>query len=71
MACYTDSFTFTTQTRKKLRGLSPQANYAGEVSANFCGEGATWSAWRPYDRILGFLERSRYFFFQVAPQLYS
>jgi hypothetical protein len=25
----------------------------------------------PYDRILDFLDRSRYFFFQVAPQLYS
>jgi hypothetical protein len=25
----------------------------------------------PYDRILGFLDRIRYFFFQVAPQLYS
>jgi hypothetical protein len=25
----------------------------------------------PYGCILGFLERSRYFFFQVAPQLYS
>jgi hypothetical protein len=25
----------------------------------------------PYDRILGFLDRSSYFFFQVAPQLYS
>jgi hypothetical protein len=25
----------------------------------------------PYYRILGFLDRSRYFFFQVAPQLYS
>jgi hypothetical protein len=24
-----------------------------------------------YDRILGFLDRSRYFFIQVAPQLYS
>jgi hypothetical protein len=24
-----------------------------------------------YDRVLGFLDRSRYFFFQVAPQLYS
>jgi hypothetical protein len=29
------------------------------------------SATDPYGRILGFLERSRYFFFQVAPQLYS
>jgi hypothetical protein len=25
----------------------------------------------PYGRILGFLHRNRYFFFQVAPQLYS
>jgi hypothetical protein len=25
----------------------------------------------PYDRILGFLDQSRYCFFQVAPQLYS
>jgi hypothetical protein len=25
----------------------------------------------PYGRILGFLDRSRYLFFQVAPQLYS
>jgi hypothetical protein len=25
----------------------------------------------PYGRILDFLDRSRYFFFQVAPQLYS
>jgi hypothetical protein len=25
----------------------------------------------PYGRLLGFLDRSRYFFFQVAPQLYS
>jgi hypothetical protein len=25
----------------------------------------------PYGRILEFLDRSRYFFFQVAPQLYS
>jgi hypothetical protein len=25
----------------------------------------------PYGRILGFIDRIRYFFFQVAPQLYS
>jgi hypothetical protein len=25
----------------------------------------------PFGRILGFLDRSRYFFLQVAPQLYS
>jgi hypothetical protein len=29
------------------------------------------SATDPYGRILGFLDRRRYFFFQVAPQLYS
>jgi hypothetical protein len=29
------------------------------------------SATDPYGRILGFLDRSRYYFFQVAPQLYS
>jgi hypothetical protein len=29
------------------------------------------SATDPHGRILGFLDRSRYYFFQVAPQLYS
>jgi hypothetical protein len=29
-----------------------------------------WSVTDSYGRILGFLERSRYFFFEVAPQLY-
>jgi hypothetical protein len=29
------------------------------------------SVTNPYRRILGFLDRSRYFFFQIAPQLYS
>jgi hypothetical protein len=29
------------------------------------------SATDPHSRILGFLDRSRYYFFQVAPQLYS
>jgi hypothetical protein len=29
------------------------------------------SAVDPHGRILGFLDRSRYYFFQVAPQLYS
>jgi hypothetical protein len=44
-----------------------------KVSANFLLiEVATWSAWRIlYGRILDFLGRSCYFFFQVAPQLYS
>jgi hypothetical protein len=25
----------------------------------------------PHGRILGFLDRSRYYFFQIAPQLYT
>jgi hypothetical protein len=29
------------------------------------------SATDPHGRILSFLDRSRYYFFQVAPQLYS
>jgi hypothetical protein len=29
------------------------------------------SVTEPHARILGFLDRNRYFFFQVAPQLYS
>jgi hypothetical protein len=36
----------------------------GKVSGNFC-------ATDPHGCILGFLDRSRYFFFQVAAQLYS
>jgi hypothetical protein len=45
----------------------------GEVSVQLLRiEGATWLAWRiPYGRVLGFLDRSRYVFFQAAPQLYS
>jgi hypothetical protein len=56
--------------KKKLHGLSPRANYTDRATAacrrsdyQFLRiEGATWSAWRiPYGRILGFLDRSRYF----------
>jgi hypothetical protein len=45
----------------------------GEVSANFCGGRlcCVVSATDPLHSILGFTDRSRYFFFQVAPQLYS
>jgi hypothetical protein len=66
---------YMTRKTKQLRGLSPQANYTDRATAT-CGrsqckllriKGVTWSAWR----ILEFLDRSRYFFFQVAPRLYS
>jgi hypothetical protein len=44
----------------------------GEVSANFADRGChVVSVTDSYGRILGFLDRSRYFIFQVAPQLYS
>jgi hypothetical protein len=44
----------------------------GDVSTNFCGLVChVVSVTNPYGRILGFLDRSRYYFFQVAPQLYS
>jgi hypothetical protein len=40
----------------------------GEVSVCGC---RVVSATDPHGRILGFLDRSRYYLFQVAPQLYS
>jgi hypothetical protein len=44
----------------------------GEVSANFAAIGChVVGVTDPYGRILGFLDRSRYFLFQVAPRLYS
>jgi hypothetical protein len=64
----------------KLRGLSLQANYTDRVTAacrrsycpNFADRGShAVSVTDPYDRILDFLDRSRYFFFLVALQLYS
>jgi hypothetical protein len=48
--------------KKKLRGLSPRANYSDRRSRRGGSSTAVISF---------FLDRSRYFFFQVAPQLYS
>jgi hypothetical protein len=68
------------KTKTKLHGLSPRANYTDRETAacwrSDCQlvriEGATWSAWRIPTAVFSvFLDRSRYFFFQVAPQLYS
>jgi hypothetical protein len=56
--------------KTKLRGLSPRANYTDRANF-FAGRGCHMvSVTDLYGRILGFLDRSRYFFFQVAPQLY-
>jgi hypothetical protein len=64
--------------KTKTRGFGPLANHAdrataalGEVVPTFADRGCcVVSAMDPPGRILGFLDRSRYFF-QVAPQLYS
>jgi hypothetical protein len=61
----------------KLRGLSPRENYTdraiGRLSAKlvptFVDRGChVFRVTNPYGRILDFLDRNRYFFFQVAPQ---
>jgi hypothetical protein len=66
--------------RTKLRGFGPRAKYTDRAtaacwrsSANFLRiEGVAWSAQRiPTVVNVGFLDRSRYFSFQVAPQLSS
>jgi hypothetical protein len=53
--------------------LTERLPHVGEVSANFLWvEGVVWSAQRiPTAVNLGFLDRSRYFFIQIAPQLSS
>jgi hypothetical protein len=64
----------------KARGLSPRANYTDRATAAYqrskCRrlriEGCrVVSAAVPLCRNLDFLDRSRYFFFLVAPQMYS
>jgi hypothetical protein len=66
--------------RNKLRGLSPLTNYNERETAALSAKLAPnfedgWcdvvNVTDPYDRIHGFLDRSCYFFFQVAPHLYS
>jgi hypothetical protein len=62
------------QQQQQRCGLSPRANYMDRATANcspaFADRGChVVSVTVPYGRILGFLDRSRYFFFQLAPQL--
>jgi hypothetical protein len=67
------------QKQNKLRGLSPRTNYTdGATDAHqrsLCQllriKGTMVNVTDPFDPILGFLDWSRYFFFQAAPQLYS
>jgi hypothetical protein len=65
--------------KKKLHGLSPQANYTDRETAvcrqNDCQlsriEGATWSAWRIPTAVFLVSRQEQLLFYQVATQLYS
>jgi hypothetical protein len=63
--------------KKKLRGLSPRANYTDrrllvKLVPTFTDRGCdVVSVTDPYGRIDAFLDRSRYYFSRVASQLYS
>jgi CBS-domain-containing membrane protein len=63
-----------------LPGLSPRTNYTDRADRRlsmkllptFANRGChVVSVTDSYGRIVGFLDRSRYFFYQAAPQLYS
>jgi hypothetical protein len=65
---------------KKLRGLSPQSELyrpsdrssSAKLVQTFVDTGCHMvNVTNPYGRVLGFLDRRGYYFFQVAPQLYS
>jgi hypothetical protein len=45
--------------------------WSAKLMTTFADRGCHVSVTDPYGRILGYLDRSRYFFFQVVPQLYS
>jgi hypothetical protein len=71
-----EKFTIVQSLKKytKLRGLSPRADYTDRATAacrrSYC-RFLRIEVPNHYGRILGFLGRSHYIFFQVAPQLYS
>jgi hypothetical protein len=56
--------------KNELRGLSSRANYTDGVKLLPTSAGTAChviSVTDPYGRILGFLDRNHYLFFQVAP----
>jgi hypothetical protein len=76
--CVTDNVTITVDDKQIKKQISwPESvsklywpsklSLVGEVSVNFCVVRMA----DPQGRNLGFIDRSHYFFFQVAPQLYS
>jgi hypothetical protein len=78
--CKRCNFTGNYEEKYKLRSLSPRANYTDRAIAA-CRRRWYQLSWiegcrvvsvaDPYGRNLGFIDQSRYYFFQVAPQLYS
>jgi hypothetical protein len=59
------------QSKAKVNAFSTMGESA-KLVPNFADRGChIVSVTDPYGRILDFINRSRYFFFQVAPQLYS
>jgi hypothetical protein len=75
-----DAFSELRYLKTKLRGFGPWTNYTDRATAacwrSWCQllriVGAVWSAQRIHTVVnLGFLDRGRYFSFQVAPQLSS
>jgi hypothetical protein len=70
----------TNKQTNKLRGFSPQSELYrssyrrlwAKLLPTFADRGCrVVGATDPHGRNLGFLDRSRYYFFQVSPQLYS
>jgi hypothetical protein len=54
---------------RKRTILTERSPFVSEVSANFFCH--VVSVTNPYGRIVGFLNRGRYYCFQVPPQLHS
>jgi hypothetical protein len=79
--CMRSTHCYCTHDNKQTPWLSPQANctdrqsdrrMSAKLVPTLADRGCrVVSATNPHGRILGFLDRSRYYFFQVAPQLYS
>jgi hypothetical protein len=74
------TYRFVTMVKTKLRGLKSASELyppsdlllLAKLVQTFDDGGChVVSVTDPYGRILGFLDWSGYFFFQVAPQLYS
>jgi hypothetical protein len=76
MGFYPVQWYYNKTNHNKLRGLGPRANYTDRATATLMPtmgieECHLVSVTDPYGRIRAFLDRSCYFFFQLATQWYS